>query len=145
MHSLSAVRSALALEAVTFHGAGEALALRGAGDVDEVSVGEDLRRQFLADLVLAGRCFVLKAQLGQVPARVDPGGGVLPAHRLVDLARADLAVGKLDGAVAIAFRGADASDDVGPGLDDGDRNDAIVLVEDLSHTQLGAEDSLVSA
>jgi hypothetical protein len=38
---------------VALHGAGEALALRLAGDVDEVAGGEEADVQRLADLVLA--------------------------------------------------------------------------------------------
>jgi hypothetical protein len=140
-----AVGGALALESVPLHGAGEALALGGAGDVDVAAVAEDLGRQFLADLVLRRRGLVVESQFGQVPARVDSGGVELTGDRLIDLARADLAVGQLDGAVPVAFGGADPGDDVRPRLDDGDRYDAVVLVEDLGHAQLRAEDSLACA
>ena len=77
MHRLGAVAGALTLEAVTLHGAREALALRGAGHVDVGAVGEDLGRQLLADLVVGGGGLVVETELGQVPAGVDPSGGVL--------------------------------------------------------------------
>ena len=46
-----AVARALALEVVALHGAGEALALADARDVDELAGGEDVSVDDLADLV----------------------------------------------------------------------------------------------
>ena len=109
VHRLRTVAGALAGKAVALHGARETLALGGAGHVDVGAVGEDLGGQLLADLVLAGGGLVVEPQLGKVPARVDTCGAVLPGQRLVHLARADLAVRQLDGAVAVALGRADAS------------------------------------
>src|SRR4029450_10682972 len=64
--ALGAVRRAEALEAVTLHDAGGALALAGADDVDLGHAVEHVGVQLLADLVVAG---VLGAQFHQVPPR----------------------------------------------------------------------------
>ena len=63
------------LEAVALHGAGEALALGGAGHVDIAAVGEDLGGQLLADLELGGGGLIVEPELGEMPARVDTCGG----------------------------------------------------------------------
>ena len=63
-----------------------------------------------------------------------------PACRLVDLARVDRAEAELDGAVAVVVGGADLGDDAGPGLDHGHRDDLVVLVPDLGHAELLAQD-----
>src|SRR6202012_5215994 len=76
------------------------------------------------------------------PAWVDAGGGVLTAQRLVDLARTDLTVGQLPRAVAVKFGGANPGHHVRPGFDHRNRHDAVVLVEHLRHTQLGAQNAL---
>src|SRR5687767_15977850 len=60
--ALGTVRRAEALEAVTLHDAGGALALAGADDVDLGHAVEDLGGKLLADRVLAG---VLSAQFHQ--------------------------------------------------------------------------------
>ena len=141
VHRLRTVAGALAGKAVALHGAREALALAGAGHVDVGAVGEDLGGQLLADLVLAGGGLVVEPQFGEVAARVDARGGVLTGQRLVHLAGADLAVGQLHGGVAVALRGTDPGNDIGAGLDDGHRNNPVVLVEHLRHAQLGAQNA----
>ncbi len=72
-------------------------------------------------------------------ARSDPGGLEVAGLGLVHLARVDLTVGQLDGAVAVLLLGPDLRDDARSGLDDGHRDDAVVLVEDLGHTELFAQ------
>ena len=57
-----------ALEAVTLHGAGEALAPAHGGDVDELAVGQQVDLELLADLV-AGH--VVEAELDQPGAGLD--------------------------------------------------------------------------
>src|SRR5262249_44718052 len=104
VHRLGTVTGTLTAEAVPLHGAGEALALGRAGHVDIGAVGEDLSRQFLADLVFGRRIRVVQPQFGQVAARVDARSGVLTGHRLVDLTWTDLAVRQLHGAVAVTLR-----------------------------------------
>ena len=63
-------------------------------------------------------------------------------NRLVCLAWVDFAKGDLDGAVAIGFGGANLGDNAWPCLDDGNRHNAVVLVEDLGHAELLAQNAL---
>src|SRR3712207_2818554 len=102
--ALGAVRRAEALEAVTLHDAGGALALAGADDVDLGHAVEDVGGQLLADRVVTG---VLGAQLHQVPPRRNACLGEVPALGLVHLARVDLTEPELDGRVAVDLGGAD--------------------------------------
>src|SRR5690606_15085464 len=95
--------------------------------------------QLLADLVPAR---VTGAELGEVAARGDAGLLEVALGRLVDLARVDLAVGDLDGVVAVrTLGGLDLREDAGAGRDDGDGDQAVVGVPDLGHTELLAEDA----
>ena len=59
------VAGALALEVVTLHAAGEALATADGGDVDLRAFGDHVDRDLLADLVAVD---VVEAQLDQAPA-----------------------------------------------------------------------------
>ena len=86
------------LEVVALHDTGEALALAGADDVDQLAGLEDVDRELLAERVLGG---VGGAHLGEVAARRDAGLVEVTGGRLVHLARVDLAVGDLDGDVAV--------------------------------------------
>ena len=81
------VRGADAVEAVTLHDTGGALALGGADDVDELAGLEEVGRELLAERVLGG---VRRADLDHVPARRDAGLLEVALQRLVDLARVDL-------------------------------------------------------
>src|SRR2546426_822041 len=111
----------------------------GALDEQQALLGVDLvHGQALRGLVLVALDRV-GTQLDEVPARGDVRGLVVAGHRLGDLARVDLPVGELDGGVAVLLLGADLGDDAWPGLDDGDRNDPVVLVEDLGHAELLAQ------
>ena len=62
--------------------------------------------------------------------------------RLVHLARVDLAVRDLDGDITVDLFGADLGDDVRGDLDDGDRDELVVLVPDLRHAELRAQQTL---
>ena len=93
-------------------------------------------------VVLGCGGLVVETELGQVPARVDPGGGVLTRQRLVDLAGTDFAVGQLHRAVPVNLRSTDAGHHVRPGLDHRHGDNAVVLVEHLRHAQLGAQNAL---
>ena len=124
---------------MALHDTGEALALGGADDVDQLAGREDVDGELLAERVL-GR--VVGAQLDQVTARRDAGLAKWPASGLVTLRGSICAVGDLDGGVAVDLVGADLGDDVRPGLDDGHRDDLVVLVPDLGHAELLAQQSL---
>src|SRR5690606_1191079 len=160
---LVTVAGALAGEAVALHDTGVALALAGAGHVDLGTRGEDVGGDLLADLVVLR---VAGAQLGEVTlgrdtrllevagqrgvhhpvahlARGLAGLAQLAAsRRAVHLARVHVAVGQLHRGVAVVVLGPDLGHHVRPRLDDGDRYHPVLLVEDLGHTELGAQDPL---
>ena len=139
VRGLVAVGGALAGEAVALHGAGEALALGGAGDVDVLDVAEHVHADLLADLVRGG---VRGADLHDVATRGHAGLLEVAGLGLVGLTGVNLAVGDLDGVVAVHVLGAHLGHDARPGLDDGHRDDPVLLVEDLGHAELGAQDAL---
>ena len=124
---------------MTLHRAGEALALAGAGDVDLLAGGEGVDGQLLADGVLTGG---RGADLDHVAARGRAGLGEVPGGRLGDLAALDLAVPDLHGVVAVELGGADLGDHVGRRGDDGHGDDLVVLVPELGHAELGAQQAL---
>ena len=139
MCGLVTVSGTLTCEAVALHATGEALTLGGAGDVDERDAVEDLDGDVLSELVAGD---VVHADLGHVATRGDAGLLEVTCDRLVGLTRVDLAVGDLDGVVAIGFLGANLGHNARPSLDDGDRDDTVLLVEDLGHAELGAQNAL---
>src|SRR3954468_900003 len=134
------VRSGDTLEVVALHDTGEALTLRRAHDVDQLA---DLEGAVDGEL-LAGRELggVGRADLGEVTSRGDARLVEVTGGRLVDLARVDLAVGDLDGVVAVRLGGADLGHDVRRDLDDGHGDELVVLIPDLGHAELLAEEAL---
>src|SRR5690606_38637304 len=137
--ALGAVRGAQAVEAVALHDTRGALALARAGDLDLLAGLEDVGGDLLAEFVLGG---VVGAQFDEVAARRDAGLLEVTRARLVHLARVDLPEPELHGGVAVLLRAADLGDDARPGLDDGHRNDPALIVEDLGHAELLAQDAL---
>src|SRR5690606_1099434 len=137
--ALRAVTGAGATEVVALPDAGEALALALPGHVDLHAGLEDLDGDVLAERVLGG---VRRADLDEVTTGGDVRLGEVALEGLVHLARVDVAEGDLDGLVAVDVVRADLGDDVGAGLDDGDRNNTVVLVPHLRHAELLAQDAL---
>src|SRR5690606_37519197 len=135
--ALRAVARAEAAEAVALHDTRGALALAGADHVDLRAGVEHVGGDLLPDAVL-GR--VGGPQLDEVPARGDTRLGEVAAARLVHLARVDRAVGELHGGVTVGLRSADLRHHVRARLDHGDRHHPVVLVEDLGHPELRAQD-----
>ena len=68
---------AQAVEAVPLHGAGKALADRGARDVDELPLDEMVGGDLGADL---DHIVGAHAELGELPLRLDIGHGEMPAR-----------------------------------------------------------------
>src|SRR5699024_9419380 len=91
-----------------------------------------------ADVVVRDR---VRAHLDQVPTRGDLSCLEVTGYRLGDLAWIDLAVAELYRAVAVLVLCADSGDNARPGLDNGDRDDPVVRVEDLSHAELLAQNA----
>src|SRR5690606_5102421 len=134
------VRGGDALEVVALHDTRGALALAGADHVDQLARLEGaLDGQLLAERVVTG---IRGADLGDVTAGGDAGCLEVGGQRLGDLAGVDLAVGDLNGVVAVLLGGADLGDHVGRQLDDGDRNELAALGPHLGHAELGAEHAL---
>jgi hypothetical protein len=106
--------------------------------VDQLTGLEGGDRDLLAEGVVTG---VGGPQLDQVAARGDPGALEVALHRLVDLARVDLAVADLDGGIPVGVA-ADLGDHVGTDLDDGHGNQPVVGVPHLGHAELLAQHTL---
>src|SRR4051794_3709364 len=131
-----AVRLGALAEVVALDRALEALALRGAGDLDLLADLERLDRDRLAHRQLAR----LVAELLDVAVRA--GVGLLEVAQL-GLCEVLLLAGverELDGLVAIALVRADAGNRTRTGLEHGDALDGAVLEEDLGHAELLGED-----
>ena len=73
------------------------------------------------------------------PGRGDPGLRQVPGQRLRDVLPGP--VGQLDGRVAVGPDALDLGHRVGRRVHDRDRDDAALVVEDLRHPELGAEDA----
>ena len=63
----------------------------------------------------------------------------MTSERLGHLRRIDLAVTELDSLIAVGFLGLDCGDHVGGHVDQGDGNEEAVLIPDLRHAELAAE------
>src|ERR1700712_1834412 len=134
------VRRRDTLEVVSLHDTGETLALAGADDVDLLAGFEHpVDGQFLTERVLSG---VSSANLGDVTARRDACLVEVTGQRLGDLTGVDLAAGDLNGFVTVDLGGANLGDDVRGDLNDGHRNEAVLVIPDLGHAELDAEQSL---
>ena len=82
------------------------------------------------------------ADLGEVTAGGDASLLEVARGGLFTLRGSICAVGDLDGVVAVGLGGADLGDDVRRDLDDGDGDELVVLVPDLGHAELRAEQAL---
>src|SRR5690606_15986090 len=129
----------LAGEAVALHDAGEALALADRGDIYEVAVGELGHADLLTDLVSA---HVVQTELHEADAGFDAGLLVLPGDRLGQLRRLLVTEGHLQRAVAVLLGRADLDDPYGFDLEDSDRDHPVLVVPDLRHADLLADDCL---
>ena len=134
----AAVGVALDSGAMTLNNALEAVALADAGDVNELTLSEDLGGQHVADLVLGA---VLQSELLQNLLQLLDAGLLLMA---------DLGLGhvllfgvlktQLNGIVAILLGGLLLHDGAGTGLNQGDGHHTASLIEDLGHADLFADD-----
>src|SRR5688500_3348384 len=102
MRQRVAVRRVAHLEVVLLDGALEALALRDAGDVDDLAYGEDVGLDLGADFEVAG-VLVFDAEFPQATARFHLRLREVAGLRLVDETRALLAGGDLHGGVAVGL------------------------------------------
>src|SRR4051794_11246102 len=135
-HVVRAVGDRSAAEVVPLHRSLEALALRGAGDLDGLALLESLDGHRVANLQLAG----LVAELLDVAERRGVGLLEVAQLRLRQPLLAGAAEAELHGLVAVALMRADAGDVTRAGLDHGHTLHAAVLLEDLRHPDLLPEE-----
>ena len=131
-------RDGAAAEVVPLDRPLEALADGDAGDLDLLAGLEGLDGDGLARGELAR-----PADLDEPPVRADLGLGEMPELGLGELALGHLVEGELDGVVAVGLDRPHGDDGAGPRLDHRHgREHAGLLVEDLRHAELPADDAL---
>ena len=131
--------SEAAVGAVALDDALVAVALADAGDVDLVADCENACLNFVADVHLGG---LLHAELLEVLLEGNLSLFQMAELRLGQLGFLDVLKAKLYGVVAVFFGGLLLGHDAGAGLDDGDRDEAVVGVPDLGHAELRAQQAL---
>ena len=114
----------------------ETLTLGGTDDVDLLDIGEIGDGDDLADLVLLA---VLDADLTKETNGLDAGLGEVTSHGLVHVLGLDIAETDLDGVIAVGCLSFNLRDSAGASLDDRDGDDVVVLVPNLGHADLAAE------
>ena len=117
-----------------------ALALAGADNVNLVALCEDISLEDVADIDGSD---VIKTELTQGALGSDVSLVEVTLGGLVDLLGAHFAVAHLNSLIAVRLNGLLLHDGAGAGLDDGDRNDLAVGVEQLGHAQLLADDTFL--
>src|SRR5690606_20005481 len=128
-----------AAEVVALDGALEALALRGAGDLDGLADRERLDGDRLADLEPVGGARG-DAELLDVAQRRSVRLLEVPELGPGEVLRLGGAERELDGLVAVPLQRADRGDRAGAGLEDGHALDVAVFGEHLGHSELAGED-----
>ena len=127
-------------EVVTLHRAGEALADRGARDIDNGARFEDAGLELATDGEVSA-FFFGEAEFHQRLARLDIRFRVVTRGSLRQKLRTLLAEGHLNGAIAVLVDGLHLSDAVRQHFDDGYRNRLARIGEDASHAGLAADKS----
>ncbi len=115
--------------------AGKAATLRRARDVDELPDRKGLDAHRLADLE-RDKVFRRDRKLLEQLARLDARLRQMPRLRLVDAPRAALAVGHLDGSIAVGFRRLDLRDAVVGHVEHRHRDGGAVIGEHAGHANL---------
>jgi hypothetical protein len=137
VHTVGAVAAAEATEPVALHHARGALALADRGDVDQLALRQQVHTDLLPDLVLAD---VVEAQLDQPDPGLDAGPLELARDGLRQLGGLLLSEGHLERGVPVALVRLDLDHAARSHAQDGDRDDAVVVVPDLRHADLFADD-----
>ena len=119
------VAGPLPLEIMALHGAGEAPALAGRGDIDLVAGRVYIHTQFLAHGV---RRNVVDPELHQSSPWVDPRLRIMAGQGLVDRAGAPGAVGHLERGIAVGAVSFDLDNADRCHTDNRDRDGALALV-----------------
>ena len=124
---------------MTLHNTSEALTLGNAGYVNLLGVCEVGNGYLIANVVLA--C-VVNANLAELANGSYALLCEVTSHGLVHLVLLDGTEAQLYSLITIGCSSLDLADGVRCALDNGYGNDAIVLIEDLGHAQLGSVDSV---
>src|SRR6188472_4767336 len=121
------------------HNAGSALALADTGYINDVPGCEDFSGELLAEGVLAR---VARADLDEMLPWRDTGFLEVSGTGLGQLLGLDSAETELDGRVPIVIRRADLGHHARPSLDNSHGDNAVVLIPELGHAELGAQHAL---
>ena len=137
VHGAAAVGGGSALSAPALDDALVAVALAGAGDIHEVAHLEGVGLHEVADVQLGG---VLQVELTEILL-----GSHVRLLQVAQLALGELALGHileahLDGGIAFLLSGLLLGDHAGARLDHGNGDHVTVLIEDLGHPDLLADD-----
>ena len=138
---LGAVRHGAGVLVPALNGAGEAVALAGAGDVNLVARGELVGLELVAHVVAGA---VVKAELAQGAhgghARLLEVTGLGLVQQLLGTVLRQRAEAHLNGLVAVGFHSLLLHHGAGARFNHGDRNETAVFSEDLRHADLFAHD-----
>ena len=134
-----AVRRTLAFEVVPLHAAGEALALGDRDGVDALAGLPEVSRDLLAHAVVG---HVVEPELDERATRVDTRLGVVPRLGLGQGRVAPEPPGHLQCRVTVGLRRLDLDHAHGRDLEHRHRNGAVLVVPDLGHADLLADDRL---
>ena len=117
--------------------AGVALTLGDTGYVNAIALSEHVSLDHVANLEHGA---ILKAELLEVLLHRVAGLLQVAELRLVELLLLDVCKAHLNGVIAFLLLGLELGHDAGTCLDDGDRDDLALSVEDLGHANLLADD-----
>src|SRR5262245_11364824 len=137
VHAVGAVAGAEATEPVALHDPRASLALADGGDVDKLALRQQVDADLLAHLVVTD---VVEAQLDQLDPGLDPRTLELAGDGLGQLGSLLLSEGHLERAVPVALVRLDLDHAARPHAQDRDRDDVVVVVPDLRHADLLADD-----
>ncbi|MPN46818.1 hypothetical protein SDC9_194417 [bioreactor metagenome] len=138
VHRATAVGLAAAASAPALDGTGVSLAFGNTGDVYLVAFLEDRDINDVADVLLSG---VVQLEFAQILLERDSRLGQMTLLGLADLSGLNVLITELHGVVSVFFSRLLLSDDTGPRLNNGDRDDFALLIEDLRHADLLADDT----
>jgi hypothetical protein len=139
MVTVRAVRCADTVEAVTLHNTSKTLTFARASHVDQLAGFKNLGANFLTERVLIS---IASAKLNNMAARSYASLREVSSERLGYLTWVDSTEGELNSDITVACFVSHLGDNARTGLYDGNRNHPVVRVEDLSHTELLAQQAL---
>ncbi len=136
---MSTVAGGSTAKSMTLHCAGEAFATADRSDINEFALLKDLCGDLLANGEVAD---IVEPQLNEGWARLNARLVEVPSLGHGELSGILHALRDLDGAVAVGIRCLDLNDTARGHAQNGDRDDSVLLVPDLRHADLFADDRL---